>query len=174
MPLHGQEGAPPGPRRDRLLTRAQVRSAEIPGVRVDYMDVVWNEMAFEALESGGALPLVNRDWLLAQLAITRPIRMDETLVPEGTYALVVHPNRDGKGTALEIRRVADPAELQRGRLLIAPEGTAVYRERVTWSRVGETSPRAQIAIVPVAGGGQFVVSYGDRRLEKAFAFAAVP
>jgi hypothetical protein len=170
----GAQAPAPGPSA-RLMTRAQVRTVKMPGIKLDYMDVLWNETAFEAFESGGALALAQRPWFLARLELSRSVRLDDTDVPPGVYALVAHANRDGKGTSLEVREVPPTTALRRGILVEAPPGRAVCQQRVTWERVnGASSPRAEIRLEPVEGGGRIITLYGDRRMVQSFRFPAEP
>lgn len=171
VPARAQD---PAPRPARLVTRAQVRSAEMPGIRLDYMDVIWNETAFEVFENGGALAFAQRPWFLARLELGRAIRLDDTDVAPGTYALVAHANRGGEGTSLEVRQVPPSTTLERGVVVEVPEGPLVYQRKVSWERVASTTERAQLHLEAIESGGRIVALYGNRRMVQPFRLAPGP
>jgi hypothetical protein len=78
-----------------------------PGVEVRFVDYHWQPALFDAMEKGTpTVPEARRNWVIARVTLDqRPLRIHGKVMPVGTYALTWWPNLDGKGMAIEMRRV---------------------------------------------------------------------
>jgi len=102
-----------------------------PGVEVRFVDYHWQPALFEAMEKGTrAIPDATRNWVVARVMIeTRPLTLGGVRMPVGSYALTLCPNLDGKGMAVEMRRM-DIRDVfpNLNAIATAPAGQTHYKE----------------------------------------------
>ncbi len=155
-----------------LHTPAWVQVAKAPGITIRYLNVLWNQIAFETWESGRSPMFADKTWSLAHVQTGRLFVVDGTLLPEGNYAMIMYPNREGKGMLMEIRKVSVSDYLQIGQLIEAPEGETVYSAAVIWQVEAQTNPRLNITVS--AGKDEYAVAvrYGNRSLTKQLKFGS--
>jgi hypothetical protein len=141
-----------------------------PGFGIRFVDFHWQPELFDAMEKGGStMPEAKRNWMLARIVTEAPFTLEGTKVPVGNYALALWPNLDGKGLAIELRKVDMRTVLEVNVMAPAPEGVTVYKGSARFETVAETAPRLDIR---VTGGDKAVnleVRYGNRRLPLTFA-----
>jgi hypothetical protein len=147
-----------------------MHSAKVPGVEVRWVDYHWQSAIFEAMEKGTrAIPEATRNWVVVRLILDdRPLTIEGVKVPVGNYALALWPNLDGKGMAVEIRRV-DMRELYPNLNAIAPapKGETIYKGP---ARFETGAPMSRFEAALAEGNGKVALSlhYGDRTLTLTF------
>ena len=147
-----------------------MHSAKVPGVEIRWVDYHWQPAIFEAMEKGTrAIPEATRNWVVVRLILDdRPLTIEGVKVPVGNYALALWPNLDGKGMAVEIRRV-DMRELypNLNAMAPAPKGETIYKGPV---RFEAGAPMSRFEAVLAEGNGKVALSlhYGDRTLTLTF------
>src|SRR5512137_2702188 len=84
-----------------------MHSARAPGLELRFVDYHWQPALFEAMEKGTRVnPLATRNWVVARVILDmRPMTLEGVRLPVANYALALWPNLDGKGMAVEMRRV---------------------------------------------------------------------
>jgi len=141
-----------------------------PGIEMRFVDFHWRPELFEAMEKGGsAIPEAKRNWMLARIVTETPFTLEGTKVPAGNYALTLWPNLDGKGLAIELRRVDMGTIIERNAIAPAPKGETIYKGAARFETEAETAPRLDVRLT---GGDKAVnleVRYGNRRLPLSFA-----
>lgn len=146
-------------------------SARLPGIELNFVDFHWQAALFEAMEKGGSdIPEAQRNWLLARVITNVPLTIEGTKVPAGNYALALWPNLDGKGMAIELRRV-DMREVYPNLNAIAPApaGETVYKSPAKFEPLSPTAPRLDVGLADEKGKVALTIRYGDRRLVLPFA-----
>lgn len=149
-----------------------VKSVEVPGLNLRFLDFRFDEEAFATLEKGGPHPVGRRPWVLARL-LTRlaPFNCEGTTVPVGPSILILHPARDGAaGPTLELRYI-DMREVFVDLNVIAepPPGKAYCQLPASFRQVETSAPRLEVTLEEGearadAKKGTIVVvaHYGDR------------
>jgi hypothetical protein len=157
---------PKEPAKDLFL-----HSAHAPGVEVRVVDYHWQPAFFQAMEKGtGAIPEATRNWVVARVILeARPLTFATARLPVGNYALVLWPNLDGKGMAVEIRRV-DMREVypSLNALAPAPRGETMYKGPAKFETVSPLAPRFDATLSSEDGRVTLTILYGDRRLVLPF------
>jgi hypothetical protein len=147
-----------------------MHSAKVPGVEIRWVDYHWQPAIFEAMEKGTrAIPEATRNWVVVRLILDdRPLTIEGVKVPVGNYALALWPNLDGKGMAVEIRRV-DMRELYPNLNAIAPapKGETIYKGPVRFE-AGAAVSRFEAALAEGNGKVDLSLHYGDRTLTLTF------
>jgi hypothetical protein len=158
--------APKEPAKDLFL-----HSAKVPGLEMRFVDYHWQPAIFEAMEKGsGAVPEATRNWVVARVILNaRPLTFGTARLPVGNYALVLWPNLDGKGMAIEMRRV-DMREVYPNVNAIAPapKGETLYKGPAKFETVSPLAPRFNATLDPSGDTVNLTVLYGDRRLVLPF------
>jgi hypothetical protein len=163
-----------------LLTPLQVQkepakdlfmhSATVPGVEIRWVDYHWQPVIFEAMEKGTrAIPEATRNWVVVRLILDdRPLTIEGEKVPVGNYALALWPNLDGKGMAVEIRRV-DMRELypNLNAMAPAPRGETTYKGPARLE-AGPMASRFEASLAEGKGTVVLTIRYGDRTLPLTF------
>jgi hypothetical protein len=161
-PLMAQAPTPMPAARD-----LSTHTVKLPGLGVRFVDYHWQPALFEAMAKGSRdVPEATRDWVLARIVIEeRPLTIEGARLIPGNYALSLFPNSDGKGMAIEIRRV-DMREVYPNINALAPTpaGKTVYRGPAQFEALDPLAPRLGITATEEAGTVLVTVSYGDRRL----------
>jgi hypothetical protein len=161
LALGMQAGIPKEPAKDLFM-----HSQNVPGVEIRFVDYHWHPAMFDAFEKGANVPEAKRDWVVARVILNdRPLSIGATKVGVGNYALTLWPNLDGKGLAIEIRRV-DMRELypNLNALAPAPKGETVYKANVVFDKVSPTAERMDLTLADAAGKVALTINWGDRRL----------
>ena len=156
-PTLAQEAPPNAPK--------YVKSFQVPGLDVRYLDFRWDEQAFKTLQSGGPHPVGQRSWVLARLMITTdPFKCEGKLIPVGPSLLIVNPSKGGAPATLELRSV-DMREVFVDMNVIAepPPGETYYQAPVVWRAVGTRTNRLQMAATEGPGTVLVTANYGDRQ-----------
>jgi hypothetical protein len=147
-----------------------MHSAKLPGVEIRWVDYHWQPAIFEAMEKGTrAIPEATRNWVVVRLILdNRPLTIEGVKVPVGNYALALWPNLDGKGMAVEIRRV-DMRELypNLNAMAPAPKGETIYKGPARFEP-GPTATRFEAALAEGNGKVDLSLHYGDRTLTLTF------
>jgi hypothetical protein len=148
-----------------------MHSAKVPGVEIRFVDYHWQPALFEAMEKGSrTIPEATRNWVVARVILDdRPLTLGSSRLAVGNYGLVLWPNLDGKGMAVEMRRI-DMRELYPdvNAIAPAPRGETAFKGPVTFEAGSPLAPRFDIATGSEADKVTLTVSYGDRRLVLTF------
>jgi hypothetical protein len=148
-----------------------MHSAKAPGIEIRFVDYHWQPAIFEAMEKGtGAIPEATRNWVVVRVILdARPLTLDGARLPVGNYALALWPNLDGKGMAVEMRRV-DMREVYPNLNAIAPapRGETLYKGPARFETASPSAPRLDVALAEGTGTVVLTLRYGDRRLSLTF------
>jgi len=144
-----------------------MHSLVVPGIEVRFVDYHWQPALFDAMEKGTpGVPEARRNWVIARVILDqRPLKMEGTLLPVGNYALAWWPNLDGKGMAIEMRRV-DMRDVfpNVNAIAPAPRGETIYKGPAPFETVGPLAPRFDATLGEEGGTVPLTIRYGDRRL----------
>ncbi len=144
-----------------------MHSAKVPGIEIRFVDYHWQPTIFEAMERGTrAVPEATRNWVIARVILDdRPLTLDGARLPVGNYALALWPNLDGKGMAVEMRRV-DMREVYPdvNAIAPAPRGETIYKGPARFEAASPLAERLDVALVVQDGAVVLTLRYGDRRL----------
>jgi len=163
--LATQAGIPKQPAKDLFM-----HSQTVPGVELRFVDYHWHPDLFEAFEKGANIPEAKRNWVIARVVLNdRPLTIGGTKLAVGNYAFALWPNLDGKGLAVEIRRV-DMREVYPNinALAPAPKGETVYKANVVFERVSPSVERMDMTLADAADKVAWTTTWGDRRLVLTF------
>jgi hypothetical protein len=159
--------APMQPAKDLFM-----HSAQAPGVEIRFVDYHWQPALFDAMEKGGSsIPEAQRNWVVARVILdARPLTLGSSRLPVGNYGLVLWPNLDGKGMAVEMRRI-DMREVYPdvNAIAPAPRGETLYKGPAKFTAGNPLASRFNIAL-----GSEdpaqvtLTIGYGDRRLVLTF------
>ena len=147
-----------------------IHTAEAPGVQVFFMNLPWGPETFAAMERPGKGFYNRRSWPFARMETTTALRLGDTRLPAGNYALVFHPNTpDNEGMSLEVRKIASGEFLQPGNVMTrAPEGETLWRGPVKFETTDRTVPALEVGVLPEAGRLRLDVRYGNRGTQAVF------
>ena len=138
-----------------------------PGIEVRFVDYHWQPVLFEAMEKGTrAIPEATRNWVVARVNIeTRPFSLGEGRMAVGTYAFTLWPNLDGKGMAVEMRRV-DMRDVfpNLNAMAPAPRGETIYKGPARFETASPPADRLEVAVTEGQGTVVLTLRYGDRRV----------
>jgi len=160
------EDAPATPKRPAIA----IQTVEAADVRVFHLTMPWGPETFAAMERAGEGFYNRRSWPFARMETRKPLKVEETTLPAGNYALVFHPNTPkDEGMSLEVRKIAPGEFLQAGNVMTrTPEGETVWRAPVEFTTAETTAAALEIQLLPDAAGFLLDVHYGDRQTQKAF------
>jgi hypothetical protein len=146
-----------------------IQTVEAPGVRMFHLNMPWGPETFAAMERPGEGFYNRRSWPFARMETTKPLRIADTPLPPGNYALVFHPNTpEDQGMTLEFRKIAPGEFLQKGNVMTrTPEGDTVWQAPVVFETGDTTVPALEIGLTPGAASLRLEVRYGDRRTHTA-------
>jgi len=149
-----------------------MHSAKAPGVEIRFVDYHWQQALFEAMEKGSSnIPEAKRNWVVARVVLDdRPLTLEGTRLAVGNYALALWPNLDGKGMAIEMRRV-DMRELYPdvNAIAPAPKGETIYKGPAKFEAGQPLASRFDIAVASDDPAKvTLTILYGDRRLVLTF------
>lgn len=138
-----------------------------PGIEVRAVDYHWQPVLFEAMEKGRRdIPEATRNWVVARVMVeTRPFTLGGVKMAVGSYAFTLWPNLDGKGMAVEMRRV-DMRDVfpDVNAIAPAPRGETIYKGPAPFETVSPLAPRFDATLAEEGGTVTLTVRYGDRRL----------
>lgn len=156
-----------GPPARRAIT---IHTVETPGVEVFYLNLPWGPETFAAMERPGEGYYNRRSWPFARMKTAEPLKIGETELPAGNFALVFHPNTPkDDGMSFEVRKIPPGEFLQQGNVMTrTPEGETLWRATVNFESAASTVPNLEIGIVPGEGGVRLDVRYGDRWMQQVF------
>jgi hypothetical protein len=144
-----------------------VHSVKAPGLEARFVDYHWQPELFAAMEKGAPdVPLARRNWVFARVILdTQSLTLEGVRLPVGNYAFVLWPNLDGKGMAVEVRRV-DMRDVFPNLNAIgpAPEGEKLYKGPARFETVSPLADRLDVAVVEGKGTMVLTLRYGDRQL----------
>jgi hypothetical protein len=144
-----------------------MHSMKAPGFELRFVDYHWQPALFDAMEKGSrAIPEATRNWVIARIILdNRPLTLGDKRLPVGNYALVLWPNLDGKGMAVEMRRV-DMREVYPdvNAMAPAPRGETVYKGPAKFETTSPLAPRFDATLSAGADTVDMGIRYGDRRL----------
>jgi hypothetical protein len=162
---------PPAPRVLPSNAPHFVKSVEVPGLNLRFLDFKFDDEAFATLERGGTHPVGRRPWVLARLlSRTAPFYCEGKTVPVGPSILILHPSRDGGGPTLELRYI-DMREVFVDLNVIAepPPGKAYCTLPAEFHKVDAWVPRLEVTLVEGRPGAdapkgtiEIVNHFGDR------------
>jgi hypothetical protein len=153
---------PKEPARDLFL-----HTERAPGIEVRYVDYHWQPALFEAMAKGASdVPEARRNWVVARVILNaRPMTLGNARVSVGNYALALWPNLDGKGMAVELRRVDMRVVYPNlNAMAPAPQGKTVYKGPATFETESPLASRLAVAVAEAEGKVVLTLRYGDRRL----------
>jgi len=154
--------APKEPAKDLFL-----HSVKAPGVEVRFVDYHWQPAIFGAMEKGtGDVPEAKRNWVVARVVLDdRPLTLEGARLAVGNYALALWPNLDGKGMAIEMRRV-DMRDVfpDLNAMAPAPRGETIYKGPAKFETVSPLASRLDVSVGEAGGRVVLALRYGDRRL----------
>lgn len=159
--------APMQPAKDLFM-----HSAKAPGMEIRFVDYHWQPALFEAMEKGGSsIPEAKRNWVVVRVILDeRPFKIEGTTLPVGNYALALWPNLDGKGMAIEMRKV-DMREVYPdvNAIAPAPNGETMYKGPAKFTAGNPLAPRFNVALgAEDPAQVALTIGYGDRRLVVTF------
>jgi hypothetical protein len=95
----------------------------------------------------------------------RSMTLEGVRLPVANYALALWPNLDGKGMAVEMRRV-DMREVYPdvNAIAPAPKGETYYKGPARFETVSPVASRMDVAVTEGEGTVVLALTYGDRRL----------
>ena len=148
-----------------------MHSAQAPGVEIRFVDYHWQPALFEAMEKGsGAIPEATRNWVIVRVILNaRPLTFGTARLPVGNYGLVLWPNLDGKGMAIEMRRI-DMREVYPdvNAIAPAPRGETMFKGPAKFETTSPLAPRFDATLGEGEGTVTLTIRYGDRRLVLPF------
>jgi len=157
-----QAAAPKEPAKDLFL-----HSSRVPGLEIRYVDYHWQPLIFEAMEKGTkTVPEATRNWVVARVMVeSRPFTLGGVKMPVGSYAFTIWPNLDGKGMAVEMRRV-DMRDVfpNLNAMAPAPRGETIHKGPAQFETVSPLASRLEVRVEEVKGAVVLTLVYGDRRL----------
>jgi len=147
-----------------------LHTSKLPGIEIRFVDFHWQPALFEAMEKGeSTIPEARRNWLLARVVTDQPLTFEGKKVTSGNYAFALWPNLDGKGMAIELRRVDMRSVYpDLNAMAPAPPGETIYKGPATFEPLSPLAPRLDISLDEAGGKVNLVVRYGNRRLTAAF------
>ncbi len=138
-----------------------------PGIEVRFVDYHWQPALFDAMEKGTTtVPEARRNWVMARIVLDqRPLTLEGTRLPVGNYGLAWWPNLDGKGMAIEMRRV-DMRDVfpNVNAIAPAPKGETIYKGPAKFEKTSPLAPRFDATLGEEGGTVTLTIRYGDRRL----------
>jgi hypothetical protein len=145
-----------------------MHSATVPGVEIRFVDYHWQPVLFEAMEKGSStIPEAKRNWVVVRVILDdRPLTLEGTRLAVGNYALALWPNLDGKGMAVEMRRV-DMREVYPdvNAIAPAPRGETMYKGPAKFEAGNPQASRFDVALgSDDPAKVTLTLRYGDRRL----------
>lgn len=145
-------------------TDLSLHTERLPGIEVHFVDFHWRPELFDAMEKGGSqMPEAQRNWMLARVVTEMPFTIEKGKLEPGSYVLALWPNLDGKGMAIELRRVNMATIVARNVIATAPEGQTMVKVPARFETVTE-APRLAIGLSEQTGVVTLEVRYGNRRL----------
>ena len=158
--LPGQ--VPKEPAKDLLM-----HFEKAPGIEVRFVDYHWQPVLFEAMEKGRKdIPEATHNWVVARVMVeARPFTLGGVKMPVGSYAFTLWPNLDGKGMAVEMRRV-DMREVlpNLNAIAPAPPGETIYRGPARFETASPPADRLSVKVAEGEGTVVLTLRYGDRLL----------
>jgi hypothetical protein len=131
------------------------------------VDYHWQPALFEAMEKGTrSVPEAARNWVVVRVILDdRPLLLEGAKIPVGNYALALWPNLDGKGMAVELRRV-DMREVLPNLNAMAPlpRGETLYKGPARFEAASPLAQRFETTLTEGEGTVVLTVRYGDRSL----------
>jgi hypothetical protein len=158
---------PKEPAKDLFL-----RSDHVPGVELRFVDYHWHAALFEAMASGkGDIPEARRNWVFARVILDqRPLKLEGKLLAVGNYAVALWPNLDGKGMAVEMRRV-DMRDVfpNLNAMAPVPRGETIYRGPAKFETQAPLQERLSVTLNEEEQSKVVItLIYGNRRLPLTF------
>jgi hypothetical protein len=149
-----------------------MHSAKAPGVEIQFVDYHWQPAMWEAMEKGSStVPEATRNWVVARVVLNdHPLTFETSRLVVGNYGLVLWPNLDGKGMAVEMRRI-DMRDVYPdvNAIAPAPRGETEYKGPTKFEAGLPLAPRFDIAMASDDPAKvTLTIRYGDRRLVLAF------
>jgi hypothetical protein len=165
-PAVAQETPPHAPYPSSVPPNAPhyVKSVDVPGLNLRFLDFKWDVEAFSTLEKGGSHPVGRRTWVLARLLATlSPFRCEGKPVPVGPSLLILHPAKGSAGPTLELRYI-DLREVFVDLNVIAeaPPGETFCQLPATFRKVDTVAGRLDVTLTEGKGTIDVNVHYGDR------------
>lgn len=124
------------------------------------------------MEKGStSVPEARRNWVIARIVLEqRPLTLRGTRLPVGNYALTWWPNLDGKGMAIEMRKVDMRTVFPDvNAVAAAPRGETFYKGPALFEMASPLVERFDATLAEEGGTVTLTIRYGDRRLLLPFA-----
>jgi hypothetical protein len=165
QPTDAAVGPPPAKR-----TPITIHTAEAPGVQVFFMNLPWGPGTFAAMERPGKGFYNRRSWPFARMETTDALRVGDTELPPGNYALVFHPNTpDDTGMSLEVRKIPPGEFLRPGNVMTrTPEGETLWQGPARFEIAEKTVPALEVGITREEQSVKIDVHYGNRTTQAVF------
>jgi hypothetical protein len=167
LALPFQDPVPKEPAKNLFL-----RSANLPGVELRFVDYHWQPAIVEAMASGkGDVPEARRNWVYARVILNdRPLTLEGKRLAVGNYGLALWPNLDGKGMQVEARRV-DMRDVfpNLNAMAPVPRGETIYRGPAKFETQAPLQERLSVTLNEEEQGKVVItLIYGNRRLPLTF------
>ena len=146
---------------ENLPTKIMI--TEAGDVKVRYLNFVWDEKAFEALEKGGGGPAAARSWALARILTPQPLELDGKPISGGSL-LILNPARGDTPLSFEVR-VIDMRDVFTDFNVVAepPPGKTVYQGPAEFKTVEGMADRLTLDLEEADGNYTLSIHYGNRR-----------
>jgi hypothetical protein len=150
-----------GAQQEKNLPNA-LMTVEAGDVKVRYLNFVWDEEAFNALEKGGGAPAAARSWALARILTPNPITVDGKRVGGGAL-LLLNPASGSEPMTLEIRMV-DMRDVFTDMNVVAepPAGTTIYKVPASFETVDAVADRLTMKLEEADASLKLSIHYGNR------------
>ena len=135
---------------------------EAGDVKVRYLNFVWDEEAFNALEKGGGAPAAARSWALARILTPNPITVDGKQVGGGAL-LLLNPASGSEPMTLEIRMI-DMRDVFVDMNVVAepPPGETIYKVPANFETVDAVADRLTMKLEETGDTMKLSIHCGNR------------
>src|SRR5262245_33037546 len=129
-------------------TDLSLHTVKQPGIGARFVDWHWRPDLFEAMEKGGSsIPEAQRNWIVARLVTEAPFTFEGKKLVHSNYGLGLWPNLDGKGMAVELRRVDMRDVLVRNAMAELPKGETIYKGPANFETTTDSAERMDVKLV---------------------------
>lgn len=151
-------------------TPITIHTADAAGVQVFFMNLPWGPETFAAMERPSEGFYNRRTWPFARMETTAALRVGDTALPAGNYALVFHPNTpDDAGMSLEVKKIPPGEFLQPGNVMTrTPEGETLWQGPAKFETAEKTVPALEVGVLSEDQAVKIDVRYGNRTTQAVF------
>jgi hypothetical protein len=142
-----------------------VKSIQLPGIEVRYLDFKWDPEAFAAIETGkGTNPVGRRSWALARLTLQQdPLHWEKRTIPVGPSIVILNPAQGNAPATLEVRSI-DMRDIFVDMNVVAepPPGDSYGKVPAVFAKTADTAARLVVSMTPRGNALDLKIHYGDR------------